>query len=182
MITVLRLGHRRGRDDRISTHVGLTARQFGADRIIYSGEHDAKMLDSLEDVASRWGGEFQVSYEEAWRPILRDVTGTAVHLTMYGIPHTDQLPAVRDAVVDDDEDLLVVVGGEKVRPEVYDLVDHNLSVGTQPHSEVAALAVFLHDLFEGEELGRDFSGADIRVVPQVRGKKTVEPGETDGGS
>ncbi len=182
MITVLRLGHRRGRDDRISSHVGLTARQFGADRIIYSGEHDTNMLESLSDVVSRWGGDFQVDYTDAWRPVIRDFSGSRVHLTMYGIPHADRLDTVQEAVVDGDDDLLVVVGGEKVRPEVYDMVDHNLSVGTQPHSEVAALAVFLHDLFDGAELDRTFADADIRVVPQERGKKTVEPGDADAGS
>ena len=36
MITVLRLGHRKGRDKRITTHVGLVARAFGADELLIS--------------------------------------------------------------------------------------------------------------------------------------------------
>jgi tRNA (cytidine56-2'-O)-methyltransferase len=32
-ITVLRLSHRVGRDERVTTHVGLTARAFGASGI-----------------------------------------------------------------------------------------------------------------------------------------------------
>ena len=38
MIVVLRLGHRIGRDARISTHCGLVARALGANKIIYSGD------------------------------------------------------------------------------------------------------------------------------------------------
>ena len=45
MITVLRLDHRLGRDTRITTHVCLTARAFGADKVILSGEHDNILLN-----------------------------------------------------------------------------------------------------------------------------------------
>ena len=34
MIIVLRIGHRIGRDKRITTHVALVARAFGANKII----------------------------------------------------------------------------------------------------------------------------------------------------
>jgi len=34
MITVLRIGHRISRDKRITTHVALVARAFGADKIL----------------------------------------------------------------------------------------------------------------------------------------------------
>ena len=36
MITVLRLGHRPGRDRRVTTHVALVARAFGADKVLVS--------------------------------------------------------------------------------------------------------------------------------------------------
>ncbi|MDY6762088.1 MAG: tRNA (cytidine(56)-2'-O)-methyltransferase [Candidatus Nanohaloarchaea archaeon] len=173
MVTVLRLGHRRGRDDRISTHVGLTARQFGADRIIYSGEQDDSMLASVRDVVDRWGGPFDVVYEEDWRPVIDGFDGTVAHLTMYGIDYSEELETLRGAVGNDD--LLVVVGGERVPSQVFDLADHNLAVGHQPHSEVAALAVFLHDLYAGEELDRTFEDAEIEVVPNEDGKETRKP-------
>ncbi|MDY6765918.1 MAG: tRNA (cytidine(56)-2'-O)-methyltransferase [Candidatus Nanohaloarchaea archaeon] len=173
MTTVLRLGHRRGRDDRISTHVGLTARQFGADRIIYSGEEDANMLASLRDVVERWGGPFDVSYTEEWRPVIDGFDGTVVHLAMYGIDYREELPRLQEAV--ETGDLLVVVGGERVPSEVFDLADYNLAVGHQPHSEVAALAVFLHDLYDGAELDATYADADIEVVPSEDGKETREP-------
>lgn len=173
MITVLRLGHRRGRDDRISSHVGLTARQFGADKIIYSGERDENMLESTRDLADRWGGSFTVRYREDWRNVFEDFDGVMIQLTMYGIPIQDRIEQVKQEA--EGRDLLLVVGGEKVPKEVYDMVDYNIAVGNQPHSEVAAVAVFLHDFFGGDEMEQDFPDADIEVVPQERGKKTREP-------
>lgn len=169
MITVLRLGHRRGRDARISTHAGLTARQFGADRIIYSGEEDVEMLKSVKDVVERWGGSFTATYREDWRRAIKDFDGVTVQMTMYGRPYQQHLSTVED------RDLMLVVGAEKVPAAVYDLVNYNLAVGHQPHSEIAALAVFLHDLHGGAELGRTFDNASIEVVPQDAGKKTRDP-------
>ncbi|HDN90942.1 MAG TPA: tRNA (cytidine(56)-2'-O)-methyltransferase, partial [Candidatus Aenigmarchaeota archaeon] len=39
-IVVVRLSHRKKRDQRVSTHVALVARAFGAEGIFYSGEKD----------------------------------------------------------------------------------------------------------------------------------------------
>jgi len=52
--------------------------------------------------------------------------------------------------------VLVVAGGEKVPTEVYRLADLNISIGSRPHSEVAAIAILLDRLMEGKELGREF--------------------------
>ena len=43
-------------------------------------------------------------------------------------------------------DILIIVGGEKVPVEYYKLARYNVSVTKFPHSEVAALAVFLEKL------------------------------------
>ncbi|MDY6776987.1 MAG: tRNA (cytidine(56)-2'-O)-methyltransferase [Candidatus Nanohaloarchaea archaeon] len=174
MVEVLRLGHRRGRDDRISTHVGLTARQFGASSIVFSGERDDNMLESVRDVVDRWGGDFDVSYREDWRKVIEEFEGVVVHLTMYGTPYFEKLDELREMTAGEEDDLMVVVGGGKVPSEVFDLADRNLAVGNQPHSEVAALAVFLHDLLEGEWSGREFEDADIEVVPSEEGKELRE--------
>lgn len=168
MIQVLRLGHRRGRDDRISTHVGLTARQFGADEIVYTGEKDDNMLESIKDVVDRWGGDFEVSYNENWKSIVRDFNGKIVLLSMFG-EKLDK--GMKEIKTEWEDDLLIIVGGEKVPSGIYEMVDMNLGVGNQPHSEVAALGVFLHDYFEGEELDSSFEGAKIEVEPQRDGKK-----------
>lgn len=172
MITVLRLGHRILRDARITTHVCLTGRAFGASSAIVSGEKDDGVLRSVSRVCERWGGNFSVSYEKNFRKVIENFRGVKVHLTVYGMPFEDKVGMIRK--VAKDKDVLVVVGGEKVPHDVYYLVDYNVSVTSQPHSEVAALSVFLHEFFGGKELENEFEGAKIKVVPQERGKKLIE--------
>jgi len=55
VITVLRLGHRPARDKRVTTHVGLAARAFGADAILVSTK-DPTVERSVRDVVRRFGG------------------------------------------------------------------------------------------------------------------------------
>lgn len=88
---------------------------------------------------------------------------------MYGLPIDDVLPRIpRD-------DLLIAIGAEKVPRDVYDLVDFNVAVGNQPHSEVAALAVFLDRLQGGRSL-RGEPAARIRIRPNPRGKSVEGAG------
>jgi tRNA (cytidine56-2'-O)-methyltransferase len=166
MIKILRLGHRAGRDDRISTHVGLTARQWGAEEIVYSGERDSNMMESVQDIADRWGGDFKVSYREDFGNVIKEFDGVEVHLTMYGEPVEEKMSEVQ---TDFDEDILVIVGAEKVPRKVYTNVDYNIGVGHQPHSEIAALAVFM-DRFT--DLKHEFAQADIKVTPSEDRKLT----------
>ncbi|MEA3229863.1 MAG: tRNA (cytidine(56)-2'-O)-methyltransferase [archaeon] len=175
MITVLRLGHRPGRDSRVTTHCGLVARAFGAEKIILSGEYDRKVAEGLKKVCKNWGGDFEVLYDKQWLKTIKqhkDAGGLAVHLTMYGINLPDKIDEIRKS--GKKKDLLVIVGSQKVPGEVYGLSDFNIAVGNTPHSEISALALFLDRYFEGKMLGRNISGGEIRIVPQEKGKKTIE--------
>ena len=169
-IKVLRLGHRKKRDPRLTTHVCLSARALGADEVFVSGEQDDSTINSVKTVAQRWGGKFKISYEKSWRKIitaLKKKNYAIVHLTMYGMPVQKQIRKIRKH-----KKLLVVVGSEKVPGEVYHSADYNVSVTSQPHSEVAALSVFLHEYFKGKELEKKFKGK-IKVLPQEHGKKVL---------
>ena len=73
MIVILRLGHRIGRDARISTHCGLVARALGAKKIVYTGEKDEQLLGSIKQVAKNWGGGFSAEYAERVSRILADI-------------------------------------------------------------------------------------------------------------
>lgn len=171
MITVLRLGHRLGRDDRISTHCGLVARAFGAGAIIYSGDHDAQMMQGIRDTSARWGGKFSVSYEQSWKKAVarhKKKGFCVVHATMYGLPIQNMIRKIRKK-----KKILFVIGGEKVPAELYALSDYNIAVTSQPHSEVAALAILLHEYFHGNELKKKFSGK-LKIIPQEKGKRVVE--------
>ncbi len=174
-IYVLRLGHRRERDKRITTHCGLVARAFGASGIVLSGERDEKVEESIRKVVEMWGGPFSVSYERRWRDVIKkwkERGGLVVHLTMYGIPIQSVERELRRELKG--RDMLVVVGAEKVPRDVYELADYNVAITNQPHSEVAALAVFLDRIFQGEELGREFSGWRQKIIPQERGKRLIK--------
>lgn len=162
-ITVLRLGHRPERDKRITTHVCLTARALGCDRVLLD-ERDERVVQGVRDVTRRFGGPFEIEDGVAYRPVLRNFVGTKVHLTMYGLPMPEVVP-----LVDASRDVLVVVGAEKVPREVYEMVDHNVAVGNQPHSEVAALALFLYALQGDAAFAKRFHG-EIEVEPSERGK------------
>jgi tRNA (cytidine56-2'-O)-methyltransferase len=165
-ISILRLGHRPARDKRISTHVGLVARAFGADNIFYSGIRDSSFEKSITSATRQWGGPFGVAHVRSWKAFLKEWKGKSLHLTMYGMPVQKKIAAIRK-----EKDLLIIVGGEKVPWEVYQMADWNVGVTNQPHSEVAALAVFLHEYFRGRELDRKFKDPLRKVVPQERGKK-----------
>ena len=172
-VVVLRLGHRPGRDDRMTTHVGLTARALGADRAVLVGD-TGQSVSTVADITERFGGPFEVTRTDEWRAVLREWPGRVVHLTMYGERIQDVEDDIRAAHAT--EPLLVVVGSQKVPFEVYDAADWNVGVTNQPHSEVAGLAVFLDRLFAGRELDREWENAETVVHPTETGKRVVDAG------
>ena len=170
-VVVLRLGHRPGRDDRMTSHVGLTARALGADRVIFP-ENATDARRTVADITDRFGGPFEAETTDAPGGLIRSWAGHVVHLTMYGERIQDVIDEVR--TTRRDSPLLVVVGSEKVPFEVYEVADWNVAVTNQPHSEVGGLAVFLDRLFEGRELDREWQDADRRVVPKATGKQVED--------
>lgn len=169
---MLRLGHRIVRDARASSHLFLAARALGADGVIYTGQRDRTIEATVQKVTKAWGGSFEVTYRPQAAGVLQEWKargGALIHLSMYGLP----LQTVVDGIRVSPADKLVVVGGAKVPRSVFDAADWNVAVTSQPHSEISALSLFLHELFEGRELGKPFDGAELRVVPQVRGKKIL---------
>jgi tRNA (cytidine56-2'-O)-methyltransferase len=170
-VAILRIGHRPERDQRVTTHVALTGRALGAAGM-YLAASDKGVVQSVLDVAERWGGQFFCEDNIKWRTCIKDwkaAGGKVVHLTMYGINLPDIIQEIRPC-----EKLLVVVGAEKVPGEMYGLADYNVAVTGQPHSEIASLALFLDRYHEGKEFGHDFPGAKIRIIPSRAGKQTEE--------
>jgi len=169
---VLRYGHRIFRDQRVTSHCCLVARAFGASEIIVEGIQDPELEKNFYDVAKRWGGKEKLSFTQSWKKTAQEYRKKGfyiTHLTMYGMPVQEETQKIRKK-----EKHLVIIGSQKVEPQVYAFADSNISVTGQPHSEIAALAVFLDRLFNGEELAKKFPNAEIEVVPQEKGKKTTE--------
>jgi tRNA (cytidine56-2'-O)-methyltransferase len=166
------VGHRVGRDPRLTTHLALAARALGAERM-YLHPPDPELAQRLAEVVADWGGSFEVVGVPDWKRLVRASPGAVVHLTMYGRPLDRVLPDLRRS-----SDLLLVVGGAKVPPDLYRLADANVAVGHQPHSEVAALAIVLDRLLGVPGPGR-WPGARLAVVPRARGKKVAVRGTRD---
>ena len=98
---------------------------------------------------------------------IKNWDGTIVHLTMYGKELEKSINKI-----DKDKDLLVIVGAEKVPPQIYEIADFNISVGNQPHSEVAALAIFLDRYTKCMWQKKRFNGK-IEILPSDKGKKVI---------
>lgn len=178
-VEVLRLGHRPERDKRITTHVSLVARAFGSDGI-HIDTKDSGLEGTISSLAGRFGGDFWIRTGVSRKGLLNNWNGTIVHLTMYGA----SLNKIMEEIPRND-DLLIVVGAEKVPADVYDSAHFNISVSNQPHSEVSALALFLDRYFQGKELEREFKGGEVTIHPANKGKlvtsnhENVDPEETD---
>jgi tRNA (cytidine56-2'-O)-methyltransferase len=166
----LRLDHRPHRDMRVSTHIALVARAFGMDGIFFSGVPDAKLCEKINEVNENFGGDFLIKTGCEWKKVIKDWQaqgGEIIHMTMYGLP----IPEVIEKIVNSSKDKLIVVGGPKVPRELYSIANYNVSVTNQPHSEIAALAVFLDYYHKGKEFNFEFKNAKIKIIPCENGKK-----------
>ena len=170
MITVLRIGHRPDRDKRITTHVCLVARAFGADRILVDTA-DRELEATFNGVNERFGEGVILETGAKWRKVLREWDGMIAHLTMYGMELDEAIDRIGEQ---EGKDLLLIIGAEKVPGEVYKAADFNVSIGNQPHSEVAALAIFLDRYHKGKPM-REFDGK-MTIIPSNEGKVVRERG------
>lgn len=168
-IEVLRIGQRLVRDDRVTTHVALVSRAFGTSKI-YMNEVNPEIKETLNKVNKSWGSDFQIEFIEDWRKLLRSKKKVAkiIHLTMYG----ENINDVEQKIAQEDN-ILIVVGAEKVPRDVYDQADYNVAVGNQPHSEISALAVLLDRIQGGKQFDAKYNDAKLEIVPTKKGKKVV---------
>jgi tRNA (cytidine56-2'-O)-methyltransferase len=139
--------------------------------MVLSGDYDQQLIKSIDKATANWGGRFAVKYVRSWRSFLSGwrSSGKTVHLTMYG----EDVRKIIDDVRACESDLLIIVGSQKVPRELYEIADWNVSITNQPHSEVSALAVFLHMLLREKEFDLEFERPRIRVIPSRREKRVV---------
>ena len=175
-IEVLRLGHRVGRDPRITTHLALVSRAMGADQFTLAGDMDEKLFENIASVNQRFGHGITCRHEQSPMKMLRQVAKSddklrplIIHLTMYGEPFKPTI-----AKLPKNRPVLVVVGGAKVPAELFSISDYNIAVGNQPHSEVAALALFLDCWTEGAGFERQYQNPQLIISPSKSGKDVKE--------
>ena len=174
VIEVVRIGQRVVRDDRVTTHVALVSRSFGAEKIFMT-EVNPEIKDTLDKINNTWGGNFIVEFIDNWKSVVKKKKEEGfkiIHLSMYGEKINDVQNQLRK-----EEKMLVVVGAEKVPREIYELADYNIGVGSQPHSEISALAILLDRIQQGEQFEKVFQDAKRKIIPTKNGKN-VEVNET----
>lgn len=167
VIEVVRIGQRVVRDDRVTTHVALVSRAFGAERIFMT-EVNPEIKDTIGKINNTWGGNFMVEFSDKWKSVVKrkkEEKFRIVHLTMYG----ENINEVEEKL-QKEEKLLIVVGAEKVPREIYELADYNIGVGSQPHSEISALAILLDRIQKGKQFEKTFSNAKRKIIPTKIGK------------
>lgn len=170
-IEVLRIGTRLVRDDRVTTHVTLVSRAFGASKI-YMYDANPEIKETISKVNKMWGSDFKVEIIENWKDVikLKKKDGfKVVHLTMYGENINDVQEQVRN-----EENILVVVGAEKVPREAYDMADYNIAIGNQPHSEISALAILLDRVLQGKHIQKKYPDGEREIIPTKKGKKVID--------
>ena len=168
-IEVLRIGQRVVRDDRVTTHVALVARAFGASKI-YMNEVDPEIENTIKKMNKTWGGEFEVEFFDDWKKIVNAKTSgyKIIRLTMYGEKIDDVAKEIRK-----NQNILIIVGAEKVPRSIYEKSDFNISVSNQPHSEISALAIVLDRLHRGKQFDIKFDNSTRRIIPTKKGKKVI---------
>ena len=183
---MFRIGHRIFRDKRITTHLALVARAFGAAGIKIAGERDEKIIQSVSKVVSEWGGKFSIDFlpYEEWIDFIenwKQYNGTIAHLTMYGENiqdfQTNQKFIALRSSKEELKKLLVIVGGEKVPAKAFQYANWNISITNQPHSEVGSLAIFLEKLIPNS-LEIKFPNSKRQITPSLAGKKKYS-GDTE---
>ena len=175
-IEVLRIGQRVVRDDRVTTHVALVARSFGAKKI-YMNEINPDIINTISKINKTWGGTFEIETITDWKKIIRDRKKESVkivHLTMYGQNINNIESKIRN-----EEKILIIVGAGKVPKDVFVMADYNIAVGNQPHSEVSALGVLLDRIQQGQQFELKFEDSERVIIPQEQGKNVRVNKTTD---
>ncbi len=169
-IEVVRIGQRIIRDDRVTTHVALVSRAFGAAKI-YMNEINPDIKETIQKINDTWGGNFEIEYKENLKEVIKKRKSQSykiIHLTMYGESINEMQKELQK-----EEKVVIVVGAEKVPREIYELADYNIAVGNQPHSEISSLAIVLDRIQNGQQFQKIFANAKRQIIPTKQGKNVI---------
>jgi tRNA (cytidine56-2'-O)-methyltransferase len=142
----------------------LTSRALGASEIIFIGKKsDSKILHYMESLNKKWGGRFKVKFTKSSKEALKSASKYAkVYLTRYGMPLQEKSYTLRTY-----KNMLLIVtlqDKDEMNP-MHKIADFNISVSSQPHCSAAAIAIFLHEFYNGRELAMHFENAQFKLVP-----------------
>lgn len=170
-VEILRLSHRIHRDIRLSSHIALTCRAFNCSKMYYSGDKDSSLENTLVEINKKFGSNFTIEHIKNPEKLINDKKNDdykIIHLTMYGISVKKKIDVIKE-----EEKILIIIGSEHVPGVYYESADYNISITSQPISELSALTIFLHEYFGGKELDIEFEDAKVRIISQEKGKKVI---------
>ncbi|MFH0969875.1 MAG: tRNA (cytidine(56)-2'-O)-methyltransferase [Candidatus Diapherotrites archaeon] len=130
--------------------------------------NDHHIAQTVEKINQTFGGKFKIEfYKNPWKTLqqFKEKGYHIIHLTMYGKQPGDAIKQIQKL-----EKIVIMIGADKVPGTAYQEADYNISITRQPHSEVAALSVFLHYLWVGKEEEFVFKGGKKTIIPSARGK------------
>ncbi|MDE1832845.1 MAG: tRNA (cytidine(56)-2'-O)-methyltransferase [Candidatus Micrarchaeota archaeon] len=162
MITVLSIGEG---DYRVRLNMCLTARAFGAAKIVFIGRRDGRISKYIARLNSKWGGMFKVDFSSNAGNTIRSFSKyKKIYLTMFGTP----LKQV-EYMLKTYKNILLIVTARDWEGQLAKLTDFNVSITNQPHAQVASIAIFLHEFFNGRELAIQFQNAKYKAIPKPKG-------------
>ena len=133
-------------------------------------EINPEIKDTINKINNTWGGKFEIEFISNWKNVIisKKNTSKIIHLTMYGENINEIQKDIRE-----ENDILIVVGAEKVPREIYDYADYNVSVGNQPHSEISALGIVLDRIQNGKQFEKEFENSKRVIIPSKNGKNVI---------
>ena len=144
----------------------LTARALGASEIIFTSSKKEKLVRYAGRLERDWGGVFGVTFNHDYRKVLADANKyKKVYLTRYGVP----LPKLIYSLKTYKNIMLIVSSVQASSKPLHEIADFNISVTDQPHCGAAAIAIFLHEFYEGRELAVHFKNSKYKVIPAEHG-------------
>ena len=150
----------------LSVDLALAARAFGAQQIVFTMPRSTRLERYFRSIASKWGGAFEVLFTSDWAGFIRERRNyKSVYLTQFGLPYPKVAPIVKTY-----KNLIVVISTDGAK-SIVGRTDFNVSISTQPHVTISALAIFLHEFYSGRELAMHFENARYKVVPSARSMK-----------
>ncbi len=143
----------------------LTARALGASEITFVGKKDGRLSKYINAINKKWGGRFTVQFAKSQAEALKSTSKyTKVYLTRFGEPLQN-----KSYVLKTYKNLVLIVTPSDEKSNLHEMADFNISVSSQPHCSAAAVAIFLHEFYNGRELAMHFEYAKHKVVPKEHG-------------
>lgn len=156
MINVLAIGRNSYQN---SIDLCVTSRALGASEITFVGEKEARLVNYINRMNSKWGGKFKVSFVRSYNEFMKGSDkAIKIYLTRYGIPFMQ-----KSAMISTYKRIVLIVTDKEDVDYINKIADFKISVTSQPHCRAAAIAVFLHEYYKGRELAMHFENAKYAI-------------------